>query len=150
MQSAASSCSVPVMSEGFVLDRRLRADTIAVTDLTLSRVLLADDQRFPWLILVPRREGASELTDLSDLDAATLYAEIKLAAGALQDLTAAHKLNIAALGNVVAQLHVHVIARKRDDPAWPKPVWGFGTPEPYDAVTRTAFVADITAAMRNS
>jgi diadenosine tetraphosphate (Ap4A) HIT family hydrolase len=131
----------------FALDPRLAAGSFPVIDLTLSKVLLMDDERFPWLVLVPRRAGASELTDLGDLDVATLWAEIKLAAGALQDLTAADKLNIAALGNMVAQLHVHVIARRRDDAAWPRPVWGFAEPRPYEPEARAAFVADLAGAL---
>lgn len=131
----------------FALDPRLAADTVLVTDLTLSRVLLINDQRFPWLILVPRREKMTELIDLSDLDVATLYGEVRLAGRALQDLTGADKLNVAALGNVVAQLHVHVIARSKRDAAWPKPVWGFGTPELYEPQAQAAFVADIQRAL---
>jgi diadenosine tetraphosphate (Ap4A) HIT family hydrolase len=131
----------------FTLDPRLAADTVPVADLTLSRVLLINDQRFPWLILVPRRDKMTELIDLSDLDVATLYGEVRLAGRALQDLTGADKLNVAALGNVVAQLHVHVIARSKRDAAWPKPVWGFGTPEPYEPQAQAAFVADIQRAL---
>jgi diadenosine tetraphosphate (Ap4A) HIT family hydrolase len=131
----------------FALDPRLAADTVPVADMTLSRVLLINDQRFPWLILVPRRENVTELIDLSDLDVATLYNEVRLAGRALQDLTGADKLNIAALGNMVAQLHVHVIARSKRDAAWPKPVWGFGTAETYEPQARAAFVADVQRAL---
>ncbi len=131
----------------FALDPRLAADTVPVADMTLSRVLLINDQRFPWLILVPRRENVTELIDLSDLDVATLYNEVRLAGRALQDLTGADKLNIAALGNMVAQLHVHVIARSKRDAAWPKPVWGFGTAEAYEPQAQAAFVADVQRAL---
>jgi diadenosine tetraphosphate (Ap4A) HIT family hydrolase len=115
----------------FALDPRLAADTVAVGDLALSRVLLMDDARFPWLILVPRRSGLSEVTDLDGADAAALWDEIRLAAGVMRDLAKPDKVNVAALGNVVAQLHVHVVGRFRSDPAWPGPVWGFGTRTPY-------------------
>jgi diadenosine tetraphosphate (Ap4A) HIT family hydrolase len=115
----------------FVLDSRLAADTVPVGDLPLSSVLLMNDARFPWLILVPRREGASELTDLSDEDAAALMGEIRLATGVMLELAKPDKVNVAALGNVVAQLHVHVVGRFRSDPAWPGPVWGFETRKPY-------------------
>ena len=121
------------MSAAFVLDDRLHADTRAVVDLPLSRVLLMDDARFPWLILVPRLANARELTDLDATAQASLLVEINLAAGVLTRLDAPDKLNIAALGNVVAQLHVHVIARRINDVAWPRPVWGDGAREPYAA-----------------
>jgi diadenosine tetraphosphate (Ap4A) HIT family hydrolase len=115
----------------FVLDTRLAADTLAVGDLPLSRVLLTNDDRFPWLVLVPRRPGLIELDDLPRDLRITLLDEIELAGNALRKLCAPDKLNVAALGNVVSQLHVHVIARFRVDPAWPRPVWGVGEPVPY-------------------
>ncbi|MET0367122.1 MAG: HIT domain-containing protein [Methylobacterium sp.] len=115
----------------FVPDPRLSADTVHLGDLALSRVLLMDDARFPWLILVPRREGVSEITDLDEADAQALWQEIRLATGVMRDLAKPDKINVAALGNVVAQLHVHVVGRFRSDPAWPGPVWGFGTRTPY-------------------
>lgn len=115
----------------FTLDPRLAADTAEVGDLTLSRVLLMDDARFPWLILVPRRPAVAEVTDLSEADAGTLWREIRLAVGVMQALSNPDKVNVGALGNVVAQLHVHVVGRFRSDPAWPGPVWGFETRKPY-------------------
>jgi len=115
----------------FTLDPRLAADTAEVGDLTLSRVLLMDDARFPWLILVPRRPAVAEVTDLSEADADTLWREIRLAVGVMQALSSPDKVNVGALGNVVAQLHVHVVGRFRSDPAWPGPVWGFETRKPY-------------------
>lgn len=115
----------------FVLDPRLAADTVHLGDLALSRVLLMDDARFPWLILVPRRVEASEITDLAEPDAAALWQEIRLATGVMQALAKPDKINVGALGNVVSQLHVHVVGRFRSDPAWPGPVWGFGTRTPY-------------------
>ena len=115
----------------FVLDPRLAGDTHRVGDLELSRVLLMDDARFAWLILVPRRTRLRELTDLDEPAQRLLLAEINRCARVLQALFAPDKLNIAALGNVVAQLHVHVIARRADDAAWPRPVWGFGERVPH-------------------
>ncbi|HET9189628.1 MAG TPA: HIT domain-containing protein [Rudaea sp.] len=115
----------------FVLDPRLAGDTHRVGDLELTRVLLMDDARFPWLILVPRRANLRELTDLGTGDQQRLLAEIDRCARVLHTLEKPDKLNIAALGNVVAQLHVHVIARRASDAAWPRPVWGFGEREPY-------------------
>jgi diadenosine tetraphosphate (Ap4A) HIT family hydrolase len=116
---------------GFSLDPRLEADTRPVGDLALSSVLLLDDARFPWLVLVPRRAGVSELTDLAGDDAAALMEEIRLAVRVMQDLAKPDKVNVGALGNVVAQFHVHVVGRFRSDPAWPGPVWGFGERRPY-------------------
>jgi diadenosine tetraphosphate (Ap4A) HIT family hydrolase len=127
--------------DGFALDPRLAADTRLVGDLPLSRVLLMDDARFPWLVLVPRRAGLVELHDLPRAERIALLDEIDLAARALRVLVAPDKLNVAALGNVVAQLHVHVIARFRTDTAWPRPVWGVGERVPYtpaDAADRIA------------
>lgn len=122
----------------FVLDPRLDGDTRAVGDLELSRVLLMDDARFPWIILVPRRANRRELIDLDTATQQRLLAEIDRCARALQTLFAPAKLNIAALGNVVAQLHVHIVARHAHDAAWPRPVWGFGEREPYAPDARDA------------
>jgi diadenosine tetraphosphate (Ap4A) HIT family hydrolase len=124
----------------FTLDPRLTADTLAVGDLPLSSVLLLNDARFPWLVLVPRRDGTTELTDLSEEDAAKLMGEIRLAARVLLELAKPDKLNVAALGNLVPQLHVHVVARFRSDPAWPGPVWGFGERRPYPDHAAAALV----------
>ena len=121
------------MPSDFSLDQRLAADTIPVGDLALSSVLLMDDARFPWFILVPRRPGASEVTDLSNEDAATLMNEIRVAARVMLDMAKPDKINVGALGNVVPQLHVHVVGRFRSDPAWPGPVWGHGSRTPYPA-----------------
>jgi len=122
----------------FALDPRLAGDTHALGDLELSRALLMDDARFPWLILVPRRARLRELTDLDDSAQQLLFAEINRCARTLQTLFAPDKLNIAALGNVVAQLHVHIIARHTNDAAWPRPVWGFGERVRYAPDARDA------------
>ena len=114
----------------FELDARLAADTHVVGDLALSRILLMDDARFPWLILVPRRSGLRELIDLPRELQHALLDEIGRCADALRSIDRPHKLNIAALGNVVAQLHVHVIARHTSDAAWPRPVWCDASPRP--------------------
>jgi len=117
----------------FVLDERLAADTIGIGDLALSRLLLMNDARFVWLILVPRRPELAELIDLGVADRATLMDEIAAASRALIERPGVDKINVAALGNVVRQLHVHVVARRIGDAAWPGPVWGAGAPLPYDA-----------------
>lgn len=126
---------------GFSLHPRLAADTHHVGDLALSSVLLMDDARYPWLILVPRRPELSEIVDLPAAERAVLIEEIAIASRALRDVAGAEKLNVGAIGNVVPQLHVHVVARFAADPEWPAPVWGRGTPVPYDAAECSARVA---------
>ena len=116
----------------FALDPRLAADTFPVADWELSQLLLIRDARYPWLVLVPKRAGISELLDLPPDDRLQLTAEIDRAASGLRRTVRCDKLNVAALGNMVSQLHVHVIARRKTDAAWPKPVWGLGNPEAYD------------------
>lgn len=116
----------------FYLHRNLAADTFIIGEMRLSMALLMNDRRFPWLILVPRLNGAVELIDLPSEEQAQLLTEINMAARALRTLFSPDKLNIAALGNVTPQLHVHVIARFRRDAAWPGPVWGVGQAEAYD------------------
>lgn len=114
------------------LDRRLAAESRPVTELPLCDVRLYDDRRHPWAVLVPRRTGAVELFDLAPEDRVQLTEEIALVGAALKAMTGAVKINIGALGNVVRQLHVHVVARFETDAAWPGPVWGRGAREPYD------------------
>lgn len=115
----------------FEIHPQLVTDSHPVCELALSSVRLIDDRRWPWLILVPRRPYTSELVDLSEREQMALLAEINRACRVLQRLFRTDKLNVAALGNVVSQLHVHVIARHRDDDAWPRPVWGVGNALPY-------------------
>jgi len=115
----------------FSLHERLAADTIELTRWTLSIVLLMNARQWPWLILVPHRANIREIHELQVPDQCALTAEIVRASRTLTQLVKPHKINIGALGNVVSQLHVHVIARFTDDPAWPKPVWGTVPPEPY-------------------
>lgn len=115
----------------FALDPRLAGDTHAIGELALSRVLLMDDARFPWLIVVPRLPGLRELTELARDDQHVLLDEINRVAHVLHAIAQPDKLNIAALGNVVPQLHVHVVARFAGDAAWPRPVWGVGERLPY-------------------
>jgi diadenosine tetraphosphate (Ap4A) HIT family hydrolase len=129
---------------GFTLHSQLAKDTVPLGDLVLSRVLLIDDSTYPWLLLVPRRREVSEITDLSDIERAHLMTEITQVADALKEETGCDKLNIAALGNVVPQLHIHIIARFRSDTAWPRPVWGQSPPLPYAEAER----ADVVARMR--
>jgi diadenosine tetraphosphate (Ap4A) HIT family hydrolase len=136
-------------TDAFELDRRLAQDTIVVTDWSLSRILLMNDRRFPWLILVPRRAGMVEAFDLGEDERALLWREANAAAAALKAMTGCRKINIAALGNVVSQLHVHVVARYEGDAAWPGPVWGKGGAEPY-AAAEVAALVERFAALRGS
>lgn len=117
----------------FTLHPRLAADAIFVADWPLSRVLLMNDARYTWLVLVPRRIDAVELHDLRPGDRAVLMEEIARAGEGLKALTGAAKINTGALGNVVPQLHIHIVARMSGDPAWPGPVWGHSPAEPYAA-----------------
>ena len=125
----------------FALDPRLAGDTFSVAKLSLSRLLLMNDARFPWLILVPQRVGIREFHELTPLDQTMLTFEIATVSENLKALTGCHKLNVAALGNQVEQLHVHVIARQTDDAAWPNPVWGSGNAEPYLPDAAADFIA---------
>ncbi|KXS39883.1 MAG: histidine triad (HIT) protein [Halomonadaceae bacterium T82-2] len=117
----------------FTLDERLAEDTHFLLDLPLCQVRLMNDARFAWLILVPRREAIVEVSDLSESEQARLWHEATRLGEALKAELGGAKLNLATLGNQVPQLHFHVIVRRRDDAAWPGPVWGVGTPEPWPA-----------------
>jgi diadenosine tetraphosphate (Ap4A) HIT family hydrolase len=120
-------------SAGWLLDPLLERGTLTIGDLPLCRVLLIDDANYPWLLLVPRRLGVTEITDLDYIEQAQLMGEITHAARALKAVTNCDKINIAALGNVVPQLHVHVVARSRGDAAWPRPVWNAVPAVAHDA-----------------
>lgn len=132
---------------GFALDPRLAHDTVFVVDAALCRVLLMDDARFPWLILVPRRVELTELDALGATDSAQLAREVHGAMRAIRTVAPCDKLNVGALGNVVRQLHVHVVARREGDAAWPGPVWGSGATQPYAPDARHALVARLRAAL---
>lgn len=118
------------MSEAFTLDPRLAADTRLLASLPLCDVRLMDDARYGWLLLVPRRDGLVEIADLDEGEQATLWHEVNRAAAALRAAMPCDKLNLGALGNIVRQLHVHVVARREGDAGWPGPVWGHGQREP--------------------
>ncbi len=122
----------------FTLHPRLAADTSFIADWPLCRVLLMEDARYFWLVLVPRRDGVTEITDLSAEDRALLMEET---ARAGEIIKGGAKLNIGALGNLVTQLHLHVVARHPGDPAWPGPVWGHSPAVAYDDAARAARIA---------
>jgi diadenosine tetraphosphate (Ap4A) HIT family hydrolase len=115
----------------FELDHRLAGDSEPVTQLGLCELRVIDDRRWPWLILVPRRPGISEPQELTPLDQTMLTFETNMVATALKRVSGCDRVNMAALGNVVPQLHVHVVARSKGDSNWPGPVWGHGQPESY-------------------
>lgn len=119
-------------SDGWSLHPQLVRDTIELGDLALSRVLIIKDANYPWLLLVPRRPNIVEIIDLDEVEQAQLMVEIARVGRVLKDVTKCDKLNVAALGNAVPQLHVHVIARRKTDKAWPKPVWGAAEPLDHD------------------
>ncbi len=123
------------------LNPQLERDTINIGDLPLSRVLVIKDANYPWLLLVPRRVDTVEIVDLNEVEQAQLMTEINRVARALQDITKPDKLNIAALGNVVPQLHVHIIARRSSDAAWPRPVWGVVPALAHDPQEVEAFIS---------
>src|ERR1700759_3195633 len=122
------------------LHPQLENDTTPVGDLALSRVLAIDDADYPWLILVPRRAGVTEIDDLGRDDASHLMAEITKTSAILKAVTGCDKLNIGAIGNVVPQLHIHIVARRKNDPLWPKPVWGHAAPRPGNAAAFARFL----------
>ena len=132
----------PPMPE-WSLHPQLEHDTVPVGDLALCRVLAIDDADYSWLVLVPRRAGAEEIIDLSAADAARLTEEIAQTSRILKAVTNCDKLNIAAIGNVVPQLHVHIVARWKTDPLWPKPVWGAPSLHPGDAEAFARFITAI-------
>ncbi|AZM97218.1 MULTISPECIES: HIT family protein [Halomonadaceae] len=116
----------------FELDPRLEADTLPLADLPLCRALLMNDARYPWVVLVPRRASVSEVFELSQDEQAQLWRETIALGAAMKEIFHGDKLNIATLGNVVSQLHMHLVVRYTDDACWPAPVWGNGSPEPYE------------------
>jgi len=124
----------------FKLDPRIEADTAYVADWGLSRVLLMNNARFPWLILVPRRVELSEFHDLKHAERMVLIEEISRASLSLKTLTNAVKINVGALGNKVNQLHIHIVARNEGDAAWPGPVWGSGSPVAYEQDAKAALI----------
>lgn len=133
------------MPEPWSLHPKLERDTAEVGDLALSRVLAINDADYPWLVLVPRRAGLVEVADLESADATRLMEEIALASRALRAVTACDKLNIAAIGNIVPQLHLHIVARWKADPLWPRPVWGHAPVRTVPLETFHTFLAAVGA-----
>ena len=127
----------------FALDERLANDSVSIVMTGLCDVRLMKDRRWPWLLLVPRRPDISEIFELTPLDQILLTFETEKVAAALKSLTGATKINIGALGNIVRQLHVHVIARFEGDANWPGPIWGYGRAEPYSDEDMNSLIAKL-------
>ena len=127
----------------FDLDERLARDSLLVAPIGLCQLRLLNDRRWPWMVLVPQRSGITEIFDLTPLDQVMLSFETNLVATALKKVTGATKINVGALGNIVRQLHVHIIARNEGDANWPGPVWGYGKAEPWIEADREKFAARI-------
>lgn len=132
----------------FTLDERLARDSELLMRMGLCELRLMGDSRWPWLLLVPQRPGITELFELTPLDQAMLTFEQITVAAALKTATGATKINVGALGNIVRQLHVHVIARSEGDANWPGPVWGHGTAIAYDDGDRQAFKTRLLEALQ--
>ncbi len=133
----------------FHLDARLEQDTLPAGRLELCEIHLLNDARWPWLVLVPQRSDCSEIFDLNDDEQLQLARETALISKVLQKLTEAEKINTGALGNIVRQLHVHVIARFENDANWPGPVWGFGVAEPYSKVAASRLISQLQSEMKS-
>lgn len=134
----------------FKLHPTLERDTVEVRRLDLCRVLLMRERTYPWLILVPEREGLRDFDDLGEADRILAMAEIDRVSKVMKAEFQPYKMNVAALGNVVEQLHIHVIARFQDDPAWPGPVWGVRPPEDYDDEARADVLARLVGALQRA
>jgi diadenosine tetraphosphate (Ap4A) HIT family hydrolase len=131
----------------FTLHPQLERDTIHVGDFELCHVLLMNDVRYPWVILVPQRENKSEIYQLTESEQQQLLTESSFLCQAMSELFSADKMNIGALGNMVEQLHIHHIARFKTDATWPKPVWGIGQAETYSDIAKTAMLSQLRQAL---
>ncbi|MDX3928303.1 MAG: HIT family protein [Shinella sp.] len=133
----------------FQPDERLVRDSDLLTKIGLCELRLMKDGRWPWLVLVPQRDAVAEIFELTPLDQTMLTFETNLVAEALKRVTGATKINVGALGNIVRQLHIHVVARSEGDPSWPGPIWGFGTAEIRAESERDAFAAKLLEALQS-
>jgi diadenosine tetraphosphate (Ap4A) HIT family hydrolase len=135
--------SPPPEAPPWTLHPQLARDTVSLGDLPLARVLVVNDANWPWLLLVPRRLGVREIIDLDEVEQGQFMTEITRVARAMKTVTECDKLNIAALGNVVSQLHVHVIARREGDTGWPRPVWGAAPAVAYERAVLEQFMEEL-------
>ena len=133
----------------FAVDPRIEKDSILIAEFELCQLRLQNDQRFPWLVLLPKVANLTEVHELTDAQQSLLMAESSKVAKALQQVTSCKKINVANLGNVVAQLHWHVVARFENDEAWPGPIWGVGTAVPWPEQKRADFVDSLLTALND-
>jgi diadenosine tetraphosphate (Ap4A) HIT family hydrolase len=134
----------------FQLDPRLAGDTLLIGDLPVSRLLLMNEGTYCWAVLVPRRSGLQEIIDLDAAEQHQLMDEIAAVSVAIRAVASPLKINVGALGNIVRQLHVHILARHEGDPAWPGPVWGKAPPKPYSPDAAAAMIARLRAELGSS
>ena len=132
----------------FILHSKLAADTFEVLSLEVSQLLLMNDARYPWLILVPQVSGMRDLHNLSTKQYQAVTQEIVQVSEVLESLAQAHKMNVGALGNMVPQLHIHIIARQTNDAVWPAPVWGVGEAQPYSQDAAKTLIQQIASKLR--
>ena len=132
----------------YILHSKLAADTFEVLSLEVSQLLLMNDARYPWLILVPQVSGMRDLHNLSTKQYQAVTQEIVQVSEVLESLAQAHKMNVGALGNMVPQLHIHIIARQTNDAAWPAPVWGVGEAQPYSQDAAKTLIQQIASKLR--
>jgi diadenosine tetraphosphate (Ap4A) HIT family hydrolase len=132
----------------FTLDPRLASDTFEIGDLSLSRALLMNDARYPWVILAPRRRNVADVADLTSIDRAALIEEVARACEIVRAFPDVEKVNVGALGNIVRQLHIHIVGRNARDFAWPGPVWGAGSSRAYPESERQALLARLKYDLR--
>lgn len=136
--------------DSFEVHPQLAGQSVFVCDLQLSRLALMNNQRFPWLLLIPRRDDITEIIDLPEQEQTILWREIAQISRLLRELFQPDKLNVATIGNLVPQLHVHLIARFKTDEAWPKPTFGFAPPLPYTPSERETLISRIQAMLHAS
>ena len=132
----------------FILHSKLAADTFEVLRLEVGQLLLMNDARYPWLILVPQVSGMRDLHNLSTKQYQAVTQEIVQVSEVVESLAQAHKMNVGALGNMVPQLHIHIIARQTNDAAWPAPVWGVGEAQPYSQDAAKTLIQQIASKLR--
>ncbi len=134
----------------FILNERLAADTVTLGEFTLCMVLLSRDANYPWCILVPKREGKQEIHHLSGVDRQQLMVESCHLAEVMSDLFVPDKMNVGALGNMVPQLHLHHVARNKNDSAWPKAIWGAVPAKAYDETVLKERISRLRSALAGS
>lgn len=132
----------------FELDPRIEADSTFICELALCQLRIQNDQRYPWLVLIPQIPDATEVHELNESQQRQLMSESSLVASALKAVTGCKKINVANLGNVVAQLHWHIVARFETDATWPGPIWGVGTAQAYEEQQMADFIQKVKSELQ--